>query len=166
MSVSQFPLGRLCGSATKLRRFSHIPLTDLPTPYTGGKWVPRISRVIFCVLSRQMRFSTRFSRVIPARNMRHPTLTSSHVLLRDPQIQFRMLGLRSGQSDRESTPLRRPARGGSLPSGCGGRRRQWFRTWQREGGGASLRRPARRRSFLPAAVVGGGSGFVRGRALG
>jgi len=149
MSVSQFPLGRLFGLATKLRRFNHIPLTDLPTPYTGGKCVPRISRVIFCVLSRQMRFSTRFSRVIPARNMRHPTLTSSHVLLRDPQIQFRMLGLRSGQSDRESTPLRRPARGGSLPSGCGGRRRRWFRKWQSPWAEISRLRPRSQRLRPP-----------------
>src|SRR5437868_5874726 len=94
MSVSQFPPARLFGSASKLRRFSHIPLISRPPPCTVVSGCREFLALFFCVLSRQMGFSARFSRVIPARTWASLHSLLPTLLLRNPQIQFLMLGLR------------------------------------------------------------------------
>ena len=64
------PTRKTFGLATNLRRFSHIPLIGRPPPCTVVSGCREFLALFFCVLSRQMGFSARFSRVIPARNMR------------------------------------------------------------------------------------------------
>src|SRR5947209_7622489 len=132
MSVSQFPPARLFGSASKLRHFSHIPLIGRPPPCTVVSGCREFLALFFCVLSRQMGFSARFSRVIPARTSASLRSLLPTLLLRNPQIQFLMLGLRPVIAIRSQLLCEGLLAGD--PS-------------------------------LPAAVFGGGSGFVHGGAL-